>query len=163
MNYDQRIAIIKSWFKSDITTRFNMPRDLEPVVVALDAVEAVNSHIFSGCNEQQLSQVVAFITKDLVQTAKSRTLPTVKEFSDAASRASERMRATLSAMNPRPRGNTPASPNLLITEARIKRGDVISDLYLRGTMREELLKYTSITAEDLIPYEKTLAYTAYSQ
>ena len=49
MNYDQRIAIIKSWFKSDITTRFNMPRDLEPVVVALDAVEAVNSHIFSAC------------------------------------------------------------------------------------------------------------------
>ena len=163
MNYDQRIAIIKSWFKSDITSRFNMPRDLEPVVVALDAVEAVNSHIFSGCNEQQLSQVVAFITKDLVQTAKSRTLPTVKEFAEAASRASERMRATLSAMNPRPRGDTPANPNLLITEARIKRGDVISDLYLRGTMREELLEHTSITAEDLIPYEKTLAYTAYSQ
>jgi hypothetical protein len=163
MNYDQRISQIKHWFKEDIAKRFNMPRDLDPLVVATDAVEAVNSHIHSQFNEQQMSQVVAFITKDLVQSAKSRTLPTVREFGEAAMRASERVRASLSAMNPSPRGTTPADPTLLITEARIKRGESIPDTYLRGTMRELLLEKTSITAKDLVPYEKSLAMTASMQ
>ena len=163
MNYEQRIAAIKAWFKSDITSRFNMPRDLEPIVVALDAVEAVNSRIFSTCNEQQLNQVVAIITKDLVQTAKSRTLPTVKEFADASSRASERVRAALGGDNSPPRVVAPADISMAITEARIKRGDPIASSYLRGIMREALLQSTSITADDLIPYEKSLAMAARMQ
>ena len=41
MNYDERMQFLKDWFKSDIVSRFNMPRDLDPTIVAMDVIEAI--------------------------------------------------------------------------------------------------------------------------
>jgi hypothetical protein len=150
MNYDQRIAYIKQWFKDQILPRFNMPRDLDPRIVAMDVIEAVNNNIPSKTDEKRMGYFVALIAKEISRSARSRTLPPVKEFVDATRAATQghgeaRSEPTSKFANP-----------YLITEKRIRSGEEISDLYLRGTMREQLIAQTSITDKDLEPYELTL-------
>ena len=59
MNYDERMAYLKDWFKSDIITRFAMPRDLEPKMVAMDVIDTINANIPSGVNEQRMASTYA--------------------------------------------------------------------------------------------------------
>ena len=157
MNYDQRISFLKEWFKSDIITRFNMPRDLDPKVVAMDIIETVNRNIHSSADQQRMSHLVASITKEVAQSAKTRTLPTAKEFVDACSIASKAYR------EPAVGTSKPDDDLLTITAKRVRAGEAISEFYLRGTMRLELQGKHGITDEQLKPYEIFLEKAAYKQ
>lgn len=157
MNYDQRINFLKDWFKSDIITRFNMPRDLDQKVVAMDIIEAVNRNIHSGADQQRMSHLVASITKEVTQSAKSRTLPTAKEFVDACSIASNSYREPV--VGTSKRDDDPHA----ITAKRVRSGEAISESYLRGVMRLELQSRHGITDEQLKPYEIFLEKAAYKQ
>lgn len=153
MNYDQRIDHIKRWFKEDVVKRFSMPRDLDPLVVATDIIEAVNSHLPSKVTPDQMSHLLNQTLATVTRNANSRTIPIPKAFIDAATQAGKK----------RGEAHTEAQQDdgyqrsLNITEARIRAGEPISDTYLRGIMREMLLSKTSITNADLVPYETTLA------
>lgn len=146
MNYDQRISYLKNWFGTDILSRFNMPRDLDQKIIAMDTIEAVNRNLPSAINKERMGQLVAIITKELTQSASTRTLPNVKAFIEAARFATRGAAA----------GAAPTSSVGLdtykINEARIRAGEAIPDTFLRGTIREQLIARTSITDADLIPY-----------
>jgi len=159
MKYEERITIIKKWFKESITTRFSLPTGVDPSVVVNDTVEAINSYIPSSANKEQIGNILSSITKDVSRSARSRTLPIVKEFLDATKSASNKL-----SVGP----HSPASSDwdndtYKITEARIRRGEAISEIFLRGTMRDRLLETTSIRDKDLEPYEKYLANAAHKQ
>ncbi len=150
MNYDQRISYLKNWLRNDILSRFNMPRDLDQKIIAMDTIEAVNNNIPSNIDSERLSQLVASITKELAQSATSRTLPSIKLFIDATRSASKKLGEGRTAAARSPEG----LDTLKITEARIRAGESISDTFLRGTMREMLIAKTSITDADLEAYER---------
>lgn len=159
MTYDERITVIKKWFKESITTRFSLPSGIEPAIVFNDTVEAVNSQVPNSITLDKINIILASVTKEISRSAKSRTLPIVKEFVDATKMASVRLSVAT-------QGTSVTSydhDTYRIAEARIRKGEKISELFLRGTMRDKLLEITSITAKDLEPYEKYLAYAAHKQ
>ena len=157
MNYDQRIAFLKEWFKTDILTRFNMPKDLDPKVVAMDLIEAINRNIPSNVTQELMSHLSASITKEVSQSARSRTLPPVKDFLDAAKKAAK------SGVAP----HTEPSRNLhdpyAMAAKRIRSGEPVSDTYLKGPSRKKLQQIEGITDLELEPYLKTLHNTAHKQ
>ena len=71
MNYDERMAYLKDWFKSDIITRFAMPRDLEPKMVAMDVIDTINANIPSGVDKQRMALFTATITKEATRNART--------------------------------------------------------------------------------------------
>lgn len=156
MNYDQRISYLKNWLGTDILSRFNMPRDLDQKIIAMDTIEAVNRNLPSQINKERMGQLVALITKELTQSAQTRTLPNVKAFIEAA-RFATRGAAAGAALTP-----SVGLDTYKINEARIRAGEAIPDTFLRGTMREQLIARTSITDADLVPYE-SVDYTAHKQ
>lgn len=159
MTYEERIVIIKEWFVRDIATRFSTPSGIDPKIAASDTIEAVNSYIPTSVTPEAMGQLLASITKELARSARSRTLPTVRDFISAASDASQKRTAALTVTSE----PETMSPYLRVTVARIRAGEAISDTWLRGTMRAELLSTTDITEKDLEPYEKYLALAAYKQ
>ena len=154
MNYNQRIAYLKNWFGTDILSRFNMPRDLDHKIIAMDTIDAVNGNLPGNIDKERMGQLVALMTKELSQSATSRTLPSIKAFIDAARSAMKRQGAARTG----PSRSEVSIDTLKITEARIRAGESISDTFLRGTMRASLIANTSITDEDLEPYVDTAAH-----
>ena len=155
MNYDQRIAILKQWFKNDIATRFNMPRDLEPTIVAMDIIESVNRNIPSKINQEQMSSLVALTAKEVTQSAKTRTVPSVKEFIDAIRNASK----SHGEASTEPRSN--ALDPYVLNAKRIRSGKPVSELYLEGPHKKKLIEEQHLTEEDFAKYQ--LAPTAHKQ
>ena len=45
MTFDERMARVKAWMKSDVLTRFSPPRGVDPAIAAKDVAEAVNRSI----------------------------------------------------------------------------------------------------------------------
>lgn len=157
MNYDQRINFLKEWFKTDILSRFNMPRDLDPKVVALDVIEAVNRNISSGKNHSQMSDLVASITKGVTQSARSRTLPPVKEFIDATRDSSGSDGAPASV------ASSYSWDPYAMNAARIRQGAAVADIYLHEPHRKKLIEEHGITEKDLEPYNIHIAQAAHKQ
>lgn len=157
MNYDERILFLKEWFKSDIAKRFNMPRDLEPTVVAMDIIEAINRNLPSKVTKERMSSLVAPIAKEVTQSAKTRTVPSVKEFMDAMSRVSK------SHAEPRTDTSDDLPDSYQLNANRIRSGAAVGELYLRGKHRKKLIEEYHITEEDLHPYDEWVANTAHKQ
>lgn len=139
MNYDQRMAIISNWFKTDIVPRFNMPRDVDARISATDVMEAVNSNIPSPTTPERMGNLLASITKEVARSAKSRTLPTIKEFVEAA---------RISAQSGQTASHSVSSEGwridpLEITVKRVRAGEAICQSWLSGIRRTELLKHVS--------------------
>ena len=157
MNYDQRMSFLKQWFKTDIVSRFNMPRDLDPTIVAMDVIEAINRNLPNPITQERMSQLVASIAKEVTQSAKTRTLPSVKEFTDAIKIAlrGDTSRATA----PDHRVADPYATNA----KRIAQGSAVSDMYLRDPHRKKLIKEYGLTEKDFEPYDKWFATTAHKQ
>lgn len=159
MTYDERLVLIKEWFVRDIASRFSTPNGIDPKIAASDTIEAVNSYIPASVTHETMGQLLASITRELARSARSRTLPTVRDFIAATSDAAQK-RTDARTITTR---TETIPPYLRITVARIRAGDAISDTWLRGSMREELLSMTDITEKDLEPYEKYLASAAHKQ
>ena len=155
LNYDQRISLLKDWFAKEILTRFNMPRDLDPKIVAMDIIEAVNRNIPNNTDAQRMQHLVALTAKEVVQSATTRTVPSVKEFTSAIRKVSQSHgeRHTVAV-------GTSFDPYQLAAK-RIRSGDAVSDMYLGGVHREKLINDFGITEADLHPYD--LANAAHTQ
>ena len=157
MNYDQRIQFLKDWFGSDMLSRFNMPRDLDPKIVAMDVIETINRNIPNDTNKQRMSSLVASITKEVTQSAKTRTLPSVKEFMDAVRIATQSGRA------PRSVQTTAQFDDYQLNADRIRQRAAVSDMYLRNPHRKKLIQEYHLTEEDFHPYDKWVEHTAHKQ
>lgn len=151
MNYDQRIASITNWFRSEITIRFNMPRDVDPKIAAMDVIEAINSNLPSPLTEERIGTLLASITREVSRSAKSRTLPTAKEFVDA-------VKALTQSGQIAPRSSTEGAwriDPLQIALKRIRAGEPLCESWLNGGKREQLLRH--INVGDLEPYDLYMA------
>jgi hypothetical protein len=155
LNYDQRISLLKDWFAKDILTRFNMPRDLDPKIVAMDIIEAVNRNIPNQVDQQRMQHLVASTAKEVVQSATTRTVPSVKEFTTAIRKVSQ-------SHGERHTGAVGVSFDLYhLAAKRIRSGEAVSDMFLRGVHRQKLIDDFGITEAELDPYD--LALAAYTQ
>lgn len=151
MNYDQRIASITNWFRSEITIRFNMPRDVDPKIAAMDVIEAINGNLPSPLTEERIGTLLASITREVSRSAKSRTLPTAKEFVDA-------VRTLTQSGQIAPRSSTEGAwriDPLQIALKRIRAGEPLCESWLNGGKREQLLRH--INVGDLEPYDLYMA------
>lgn len=151
MNYDERIAHIKTWFQSDITVRFNMPRDVDPKIAAMDVIDAINGNLPSPLTQERIGTLLSSITKEVSRSAKSRTLPTAKEFVDAVRTLTQSGQiATHSASN-----DTWRIDPLHIAIKRVRAGESICESWLRGDNRKRLLGH--VNESDLAPYDVYIA------
>lgn len=151
MDYNQRISHISNWFKSDIIIRFNMPRDVDAKVSAMDVIEAINANLPSPLSAEQVGNLLASITKEVSRSAKSRTLPTIKEFIDAA-RASSQSRQT--ATHNADSTSWRIDP-LQIAVKRVRAGESLCESWLRGPKRKQLLEH--VTEDQLRKYDLYIA------
>lgn len=159
LNYDQRMSIIREWFKKDILTRFTPPQGVDPKVAADDAMEAVNSNLSSHLTKEPMDWILSQVARELTRNARARSLPLTKDFVSATRMASEGHREAHT-------GATRSSGTLdtfKVNEGRVRRGEPISEQWLRGSMREMLLANTSLTEKDLAPYDKAIDNAAYTQ
>lgn len=157
MNYDERISHLKEWLKTDILTRFNMPRDLDPKIVAMDLIEAINRNLPSSTTPELMSHLLASIAKEVAQSARSRTLPPIKDFLDAARNASR------SGVAPHTEPSHTSLDPYAMAAQRIRSGQAVSDTYLKGPSREKLKQKTGITDLELEPYDMMLHSAAHKQ
>lgn len=148
MNFEQREAAIKGWFKTEMATRFTLPKDINPVNVATDVIESVNANIPSGVSQPYFDHMLKEITKQVTRGARSRLLPVPKDFVDATRNASKSASeggysgaSTVRDMDP-----------YKITEKRVHRGEPIAEAFLHGRQRAALLERTSLTDADLDKY-----------
>jgi hypothetical protein len=158
MNYDERIAHIKQWFKDDMLARFTPPTGVDPKIVATDTIEAINSNLPNKLSSETLGNLLSSMTKEIARTARSRTLPIVKDFITAAHNASQALREGPQSTNSNPFHIDP----LKRQEARIKRREPIPEAYLYGNLRAQLLAHTTVTEAELDRYSvASAAHTQY--
>lgn len=156
MNYEQRTEHILNWFRSDMLTRFTPTSGTDAKVLAHDIVEAVNSNIPSNLTKEQMDHILSSITKDMVQSARSRTVPVAKDFIASTRNASQKLRESAGAAL-----DSSWSLDLFqITARRVRANEPIAEAFLFGRQREELKARTGITDADL---EKYIDPTAYKQ
>jgi hypothetical protein len=151
MNYDQRISHITNWFRTDITIRFNMPRDVDPKIAAMDVIEAINGNLPSPLTEERIGTLLASITREVSRSAKSRTLPTAKEFVDAVRSLTQSGQIATHSSDKEPWRVDP----LQIALKRIRAGEALCESWLKGGKREQLLRH--INVGDLEPYDLYMA------
>jgi len=151
MDYNQRISHISNWFKSDIIIRFNMPRDVDAKVSAMDVIEAINANLPSPLSAEQIGNLLASITKEVSRSAKSRTLPTITEVMDAA-RASSQSRQIV----PHSADSTSWRIDpLQIAVKRVRAGESLCESWLHGPKRKQLLEH--VTEDQLQKYDLYIA------
>jgi len=159
MNYDTRILHIKQWFKASVLTRFTPPNGVDPMIVAIDTIEAINANIPADADVNLMNHYLESIIKETTRQAKSRTLPVIEKFTQAAKGVSVRGSGVVLIDGPATR----VDREYIITEGRVKRGDAICDSYLYGHKKETLLMTTSVTQEDLNNYLAPAAHMQYNQ
>jgi hypothetical protein len=151
MNYEERIAHIKNWFQSEITIRFNMPRDVDAKIAAMDVIEAINGNLPSPLTQERIGNLLSSITKEVSRSAKSRTLPTAKEFVDVVRTLTQTGQiSTHSASNDSWRIDP-----LNIAIKRVRAGESLCESWLREPKRGRLLNH--VTDKELEPYDVYIA------
>tara|TARA_R110002051_G_scaffold43141_2_gene87886 strand:+ start:17868 stop:18356 length:489 start_codon:yes stop_codon:yes gene_type:complete len=159
MNYDQRILHIKQWFKSSVLTRFTPPNGVDPLIVAVDTIEAINANIPADADSNLMNHYLESIIKETTRNAKSRTLPVIEKFTNAARGVSQRGSGVVLIDGPATR----VDREYIITEGRVKRGESICDSYLSGHAKQTLLMTTSVTQKDLDKYLAPAALMQYNK
>jgi len=148
MNYEQRIAIIKDWFKSDIATRFTVPSGVDPKVMASDCIEILNSCIPPVKDIKRLKYILTETQKLLVKTSRTRTIPIAKDFSTAAAEVIKRLEpdqvnTSLHKLDP-----------LAIAAKRIKAREPVGESYLKGELLKALLGTKLVSELDIAAYKQ---------
>lgn len=144
MTFDERMARVKAWMKSDVLARFSPPRGVDPAIAAKDVAEAVNRSIAGHLGPDAFDAMLTKILAEVVKQARGRTLPTVRDFTEAARACADSKPAT---------PGTGRIVNLYaLTERKIRAGEPVSDRWLKEPGRSELLANTSLTDTDLAPY-----------
>lgn len=156
MNYDQRIEYIKNWFRNDMLTRFTPPTGANGEAIAYDIIEAVNTNIPSNLSQEQMNNILSSITKDIVHSARSRTVPIVKDFIASTRKSTQAYRESAGA----PLGSEWSLDTFEVAARRIRAGDAVPEAFLYGRQLDELMRRTGITHADL---EKYIDPTAHKQ
>lgn len=128
-----------------------MPRDVDAKVAAMDVIDAINSNLSSPLTSERIGNLLASITKEVSRSAKSRTLPTAKEFVDAVRTLTQSGQIS-----------THSAPNdswridpLMAAVKRVKAGESIPESWLKGGKRQQLLCH--VNESDLEPYDVYIA------
>jgi hypothetical protein len=117
----------------------------------MDVIEAINANLPSPLSAEQIGNLLASITKEVSRSAKSRTLPTIKEFIDAARASSQsRQIATHSADS----ASWRIDP-LQIAVKRVRAGESLCESWLHGPKRKQLLEH--VTEDQLQKYDLYIA------
>lgn len=153
MTYEQRIAIITQWFRDDITIRFAMPNGIDPKIAATDVIEGINSQIPSHLDRERIGNLLASVTREVARSAKSRTLPTARDFVEATKEAASAYRLQTPTQTSDPAKIDP----LRLAAKRIKNKESVAEDWLKGKRREFLLNSGLVTEEDLAPYDLYIA------
>lgn len=151
MNYDERMAIIRRWFNQTIQPRFSVPPGADPQMVVDDTCEAVNANIESMTTEADMLIILEHVRANIVRTAKSRTVPVVKEFVERTQNAHKSLSESRGATTwTRARVDTDA-----INARRIRAGEEVSEFCLRGEMKAKLMREQGLTERDFAKYRLT--------
>jgi hypothetical protein len=155
MTYEQRVEIIKDWFRNDMLTRFTPPTGADPKAIATDTIEAVNNNVPSNTTKEQMNNILSSLTKDIVHSAKSRTLPIVKDFITSTRKCTQALREAGSMGKSTERSLDPFD----IAARRIRAGEAVSEAFLYGRQKEELKRRTGINDGDIQKYLDPTAHT----
>jgi hypothetical protein len=155
MHYEQRMEYILNWFRNDMLTRFTPPTGADPKAVATDTVEAVNNNIPSNLSKEQMDNILSSLTKDIVHSARSRTLPIVKDFIASTRKSTAAYRESAGAGVDSKWSLDPFE----VAARRIRAGEPVSESFLHGRQRQELKAQTKITDADLDKYLDPTAHT----
>lgn len=151
MDYTERTKQIATWLHG-LLHRYKPPPEYDIATQrhTLDLfVTDINSRVRNKITADQLSLLLEKVDSKIRTKQSSRIWPTNKMFIEATIEASNDF-ASVTQLT----ADTFSLDPLKITEKRIKNGQSISDSYLKdGVLREKLLSFTSITAEDLRNYE----------
>lgn len=150
--YDERIALVKTWFSKAIITRFSMPSGIDPNVAAADIIEAINAAMPSTFDHHQLDYLLSKIAQELARRSRSRTLPPVKDFLSSAGVVLKKYAESAGGGHTQATTVSSTPTYLSITAARVRAGEAVSVDWLTGRGREELLRETDITQEQLDRY-----------
>jgi hypothetical protein len=153
MTYEQRISLVTQWFRNDIASRFSMPNGIDPKVAASDVIESINSYIPSHLDKERIGNLLASVTKEVARSAKSRTLPTAKDFIDATRQASQAFQQP----QPTVTTNGPLIDPLRLAAKRIESKQAVGEEWLKGARRIALMRDCGITEEQLRPYDLYIA------
>ena len=155
MNYEQRVEYIRNWFRNDMLTRFTPPTGADPKAVASDTIEAINNNIPSNIGQEQMGNILSSLTKDIVHSAKSRTLPIVKDFITSTRKSSQALREAGSIGNSTEFSLDPYD----VAARRIRAGQAVAEAFLSGRQKEELMHRTGINEGDIQKYLDPTAHT----
>ena len=155
MNYEERMTYIREWFRNDMLTRFTPPTGADPKAVASDTIEAVNSNIPSNTTKEQMNNILSSLTKDIVQSAKTRTLPIVKDFIASTRKCTQALREAQSGVFKDEWSLDPFD----VAARRIRAGEPVGEAYLHGRQKAELMRRTGINEGDIQKYLDPTAYT----
>lgn len=149
MKYEDRIAIVRAWFKDEITKRYTMPSGLDATTVATDIIESINNNIPAQAEAVDFKIILEHTLKHVTRTTRTRTLPVVGMFLAGVAEGVKRIDVS-TYVEP----TEPVDTMVQLTAKRIKAGEAIGDMWLRGTLRAQLLNHTNITEDDLAKYEQ---------
>lgn len=155
MNYEQRMEYIRNWFRNDMLTRFTPPTGADPKAAAADTIEAINNNIPSNILPEQMNNILSSLTKNVVQSARSRTLPIVKDFIDQTRKSTQALREGGSIANSTEWSLDPFD----VAARRIRAGEAVSESFLHGRQKEELKRRTGINDGDIQKYLDPTAHT----
>lgn len=155
MNYEERMMCIREWFRTDMLTRFTPPTGSDPKTIAADTIEAVNNNIPSNTTKEQMNNILSSLTKNVVQSAKSRTLPIVKDFIDQTRKSTQALREAHSGVFKSEWSLDPFD----VAARRIRAGEAVSEAFLHGRQKQELMRRTGINEGDIQKYLDPAAHT----
>ncbi len=145
VNYDQRMALVKEWIKSEMLTRFTPPSGIDTKTALSDVAETVNASL---PDSKHFEYYLENLTKFIVRQSRTRTLPPARDFQIAC----ENVAKSLSVSHSAPTQQADTSTYLRVTVARVRSGQAISDFWLKHHAMEELLTKTDLTLVELQPY-----------
>jgi len=155
MNYEQRVEYIRNWFRNDMLTRFSPPTGADPKAVASDTIEAVNNNIPSNILPEQMNSILSSLTKNVVHSARSRTLPIVKDFIEQTRKSTQALREGGSIGNSTEWSLDPFE----VAARRIRAGEAVAEAFLYGRQKEQLMQRTGINEGDIQKYLDPTAHT----
>ena len=153
MNYEERKRLISSWL-FNMLKRYEAPNHLdeasarEEMVLMVEDINSEVPNLNEGGMKDHLDRVARFVRKN--QT--SRRWPTISMFVKGIRDNSKNFDEANAIKSGVKDWNDP----LAINGKRIKRGEFVDEMYLRGKRRDDLLRLGYITSSDLAPYERNI-------
>lgn len=149
MNYEERIAVIRTWMKREILTRFTPPTGLDPSIAIDDVVKGVNQNIRSKINPDDMDKLLDKLKDEVLSKSKTRSLPTPAIFQQAAATVAQKLHEA-----PTGQPQESGTPAYLTSAARrIRAGEPVAEFYVTGNGAEELLDLGLITRANLSGYQ----------